>query len=69
MPSRLALACAFIPFIAMAFTVPWWDRIEPRVLGLPFNLAWLVTWIPLSAGCLWAASRIEARRKRPDRAP
>jgi hypothetical protein len=32
------------------------------VLGLPFNLVWLVAWIPLTSVCLMVAHRIESRR-------
>src|SRR5579863_5131098 len=45
------LLCA-IPFLAMCFSVSLWDRIYPLVFGLPFNLFWLMAWIPLSALCL-----------------
>jgi len=32
------------------------------VLGLPFNLFWLVAWIPLTSVCLLIAHRIESKR-------
>ena len=51
-----------IPFAAMCFTVPLWDRIHPKVLGIPFNLAWLLCWIVLTSLCLAAAYRIESAR-------
>jgi membrane protease YdiL (CAAX protease family) len=56
----LVLAC--IPFVAMCFTVPLWDRIDPMVLGLPFNLFWLIAWILLSSLCLAIAYRRERAR-------
>ena len=52
-PSPGALLLALVPFVAMCFSVPLWDRIEPLVLGLPFNLFWLIAWIVLSSGCMW----------------
>ena len=58
-----------IPFAAMCFSVPLWDRIQPRLLGLPFNLAWLIGWIVLSSACMWAVYRIETRGSRASRAP
>jgi hypothetical protein len=61
-PSLGAILLALIPFFAMCFSVPLWDRIDPMVLGLPFNLFWLLTWIVLTTPCLWAAYRIEASR-------
>jgi len=32
------------------------------VLGLPFNLFWLMLWTLLTPACLWRAYRIEASR-------
>jgi hypothetical protein len=58
-PPVRALLLGVIPFVAMCFSVSLWDRIEPRVLGVPFNLAWLVGWIVISTGCLAAAYRID----------
>ena len=43
----------------MCFSVALWDRVEPMVFGLPFNLFWLISWIVLSSGCLWVAYRLD----------
>lgn len=59
-PSIGALLLGLIPFVAMCFTVSLWDRIDPMLLGIPFNLFWLICWIVLSSLCLWAAYRLEA---------
>ena len=61
-PSTAATALALIPFAAMCFSVPPWDRVEPMVLGLPFNLSWLIAWIVLTPLCMVVAYRIEAAR-------
>ena len=68
-PSRGALLFGLIPFVAMCFSVPLWDRVEPIVLGLPFNLFWLISWIVLSTLCLWGAYRVENMRERKDDRP
>lgn len=69
-PSPGALLLALVPFVAMCFSVPLWDRIEPLVLGLPFNLFWLIAWIVLSSGCMWLVYRLEcARAAAEQRAP
>jgi hypothetical protein len=62
-PSTAALLIGLIPFLAMCFSVPLWDRIFPRVLGLPFNLFWLSLWIILSSGCMELARRLENKAK------
>lgn len=58
-PSPGALLVGAIPFVAVCFSVPLWDRVEPFVLGLPFNMFWLVLWIFLTPAVMWFAYRIE----------
>ena len=62
-----ALLLGVIPFAAMCFSVSLWDRVEPRLLGVPFNLAWLVGWIVLTTGCLALAYRIDVTRGQKSR--
>jgi hypothetical protein len=61
MPSAGALALALVPFVAMCFSVSLWDRVKPLVLGLPFNLFWLILWIVLTPCCMWLAYCVEGR--------
>jgi hypothetical protein len=61
-PTLGALLLALIPFAAMCFSVSLWDRINPIVLGLPFNLFWLTLWMLLTPLCMWGAYVIETRR-------
>ena len=61
-PSPGALLLGLLPFVGVCFTVSAWDRIDPMVFGLPFNLFWLILWIGLTSLCMWGAYRIEARR-------
>jgi hypothetical protein len=46
----------------MCFSVSAWDRVYPIVLGLPFNLFWLTSWIVLTPLCLWGAYRLESKK-------
>jgi hypothetical protein len=66
-PSVLALLFALIPFAAMCFSVPLWDRIDPMLFGLPFNLFWLTAWIVLSTLCMCAAYSVETARHKQAR--
>ncbi|HVO46098.1 MAG TPA: DUF3311 domain-containing protein [Steroidobacteraceae bacterium] len=68
-PTTRALLLGLIPFVAMCFSVPLWDRIEPRVFGLPFNLFWLIGWIVLTPVLMSVAYRIEAAADKRDSAP
>jgi hypothetical protein len=54
----LSFLLASIPFLAICFSVPLWDRVYPLVLGLPFNMFWLISWIPLTSLCLWGLYRL-----------
>jgi hypothetical protein len=40
---------ALLPFIGIIIGVPFVNRVEPLVLGMPLVLAWIVIWIVLSA--------------------
>lgn len=64
-PSPGALLLGLIPFIGMCLSVPLWDRINPMVLGMPFNLFWLLGWIVLTSVCMWGAYRLETAARRP----
>lgn len=61
-PSIAAVAIALVPCTAICFSVVLWDRIYPFVLGLPFNIFWLMFWILLTPPIMWQAYRIERRR-------
>ena len=58
-PTLGSILCGLIPFIAMCFSVPMWDHIYPFVLGMPFNMFWLVLWILLTPLCMWGAYKCE----------
>jgi len=65
-PSLKALLIAAVPYAAMCLTVSLWDHIHPMVLGLPFNLFWLILWTVLTPLCLLCAYRIETSRAEED---
>jgi len=54
----LSLVLASLPFLAICFSVPLWDRVYPVVLGLPFNMFWLIAWMPLTSLCMWGVYRV-----------
>jgi hypothetical protein len=61
-PALGAALWGLIPFAGTCFSVSLWDRIEPRVLGLPLSFFWLISWLFLTPLCMWRAYRIEAKR-------
>lgn len=58
-PLRALLAA--IPVAALSVAVPFVNRVEPRILGLPFVMFWIVAWIFLAPGFLWLVGRVERR--------
>jgi hypothetical protein len=60
-PSLGAVLLGLIPFAAVCFSVSLWDRIDPMVLGIPFNMFWLICWLVLTPLCMWGAYAFEAR--------
>lgn len=60
-PSLGSIALGLIPFVAVCFSVSLWDRVYPRVLGIPFNFFWLICWLLLTPVCMWGAYRLEMR--------
>ena len=61
-PAPGAILLGLIPFTAACLSVSLWDRVDPMVLGLPFNFFWLISWLLLTPLCMWGAYRLEARR-------
>jgi membrane protein required for beta-lactamase induction len=66
-PSWGGLLLGLIPFVAICFTVPLWDRVYPIVVGLPFNLFWLILWIVLTPVCMWGAYKCVERKSSPSK--
>jgi len=54
-PSLGSILLGLVPFAATCFSVALWDRVYPTVLGLPFNVFWLILWLLLTPACMcWA---------------
>ena len=61
--SPAAIVLALIPIIALTAGIPIANRVEPRVLGLPFLLAYILTWIILTPLFMLGVYTIEHRSK------
>lgn len=64
-PVYLLLA---VPFIALLW-VPFYNRIEPTLFGIPFFYWFQMAWILGGVGCLYPVYRHEERRRREDAKP
>jgi hypothetical protein len=65
-PSVGAIFLGLIPFGAVCFSVSLWDRINPVILGLPFNFFWLILWLLLTPIFMWGAYLLEEPREDKD---
>jgi hypothetical protein len=61
MRARHALIPAAIPALALTVALPFVNRIEPVILGLPLLLFWTVAWVAATPGFLWLAYLIQRR--------
>ncbi|MDQ6930571.1 MAG: DUF3311 domain-containing protein [Candidatus Eremiobacteraeota bacterium] len=57
----LRAVLALLPTLMLSVAVPFVNRIEPRVFGLPFILAWIVFWVLLTPVFLYSIYRLEGR--------
>lgn len=57
----LRLLLALLSPLMLSVAIPFVNRVEPRVAGLPFLLAWILIWIALSPVFYWAIYKTENR--------
>lgn len=57
----LPLLVALVPVLALTAAIPFVNRLEPRILGLPFLLAWIVAWIVLTPVFMAVVHRLDRR--------
>jgi hypothetical protein len=59
--SRWPVALALVPVLALTLGIPFANRLEPRICGLPFLLAWIVGWIVLTPAIMAVVHRLDRR--------
>lgn len=55
-----------LPFIGILLGVPFVNRVEPLVLGMPFVLAWIVLWVVLTSVVMAIVYRLDPRNRQTD---
>ncbi len=50
---------AGIPIVALSVAVPFVNRIEPRLFGVPVLGCWIVGWVILTPAFIWTIGRLE----------
>jgi hypothetical protein len=61
MRPALALVPAAIPVVALVGGLPFANRLEPRLFGMPFLLTWILAWVALTPAFLGVAYLIHRR--------
>jgi uncharacterized protein DUF3311 len=59
---------AAVPPVALLGGVPFANRVEPYVLGLPFLLFWVVLWVVLTGPVMGLIYALDAAAARQDAA-
>lgn len=53
-----------IPFIGMLGAIPFVNRVEPYVLGMPFVLFWIVLWVVLCSVIMAIVNVLDAHSRK-----
>ncbi|MCF3961049.1 DUF3311 domain-containing protein [Streptomyces fuscigenes] len=68
---RPHLLWLLVPLVLFLLAVPWVNRVDPVVVGLPFLAFWLLASVVVTPFAIWAAysgdRRLMARRAREER--
>jgi hypothetical protein len=48
-----------VPIAAVLALMPWYNRVEPLVLGFPFGYFWIFLWIVLTSVSLFVAYKLD----------
>ena len=67
MRAKYALIPAAVPVLALTLGLPFVNRVEPVILGLPLLLFWTVAWVAATPGFLWLAYVIQRRAEKDRR--
>ena len=60
----LKIILSVIPLIWIIGALPWVNRVEPLILGLPFLAAWMVSGCFVAFGCLYTLFHIHGRHQK-----
>lgn len=52
---------ALVPVVALSIAVPFVNRIDPTLFGLPFIFVWIMGWVLVTPAFLWLIGRLEHR--------
>ena len=56
----------FVPAIGMLGGIPFANRVQPTVLGLPFLFAWIAMWVVATSFIMWWILRRDRAHERDE---
>jgi hypothetical protein len=63
---KILYILSILPFIGILGFLPLVNRVEPFVLGMPFNMFWMVAWIFLTSIILGIMYKLDPRNQEGD---
>ncbi|MED1468873.1 DUF3311 domain-containing protein [Bacillus salipaludis] len=55
---------AIIPFIGLLGGVPFVNKVNPFILGLPFFLFWILLWVVITSGIMAIIFKLDPKNRR-----
>jgi len=68
-PMRRYHLLAVLPALGLVAGIPFANRVDPYVLGLPFLLFWIVAWVVATSAIMGTIWLLDRRRGVTQRAP
>ena len=60
---KILYVLILIPFIGILGFLPFVNRIEPYVLGMPFYMFWMAMWVVLTSAVLAVMYKLDPRNR------
>ncbi|MBI0577458.1 DUF3311 domain-containing protein [Neobacillus cucumis] len=55
---------AIIPFVGLLGGVPFVNKVNPYILGLPFFLFWILLWVVITSGIMAIIFKLDPKNRR-----
>ncbi len=60
---KIVYILSIVPFIGILGLLPFVNRIEPYVLGMPFYMFWMAMWVVLTSVILGIMYKLDPRNR------
>ncbi|WP_110926446.1 DUF3311 domain-containing protein [Bacillus massiliglaciei] len=63
---RILYILSLVPFIGILGFLPFVNKVEPYVLGMPFYMFWMAMWVVLTSVILGVMYKLDPRNRDGD---